>query len=266
MRKITIALQIVFVVVALQGCNFISAAGFSSQGQPIKEVQGDLTFTEVDPTLKVDHSAWTTLLQKYVDKDGFVSYKGFLNDRDALNRYLQHLAFNPPKDNWNVPELLAYYINLYNAHTLNLILDNYPVKSIKDISGPWTRSIVIIGDKNLSLGSVENGILRKMNEPRIHFAINCASISCPNLLNEAFIASKINEQLERVSFNFINSDKNEISSNNPKLSKIFKWYKKDFKVNGEKDLIGFINKYSKIKIKSDASLDYKEYNWNLNEK
>ena len=105
-----------------------------------------------------------------------------------------------------------------------------------------------------------------MNEPRIHFAINCASYSCPNLLNEAFVASKIEEQLESVSYSFINGNKNDISETDPKISRIFKWFKKDFKIGGRDNLIGFINKYSSTKIDLDADIDYKDYNWSLNEK
>jgi hypothetical protein len=144
-------------------------------------------------------------------------------------------------------------------------LDNYPIKSIKDINGPWTKGIVPIGNKMLSLGGIENSILRKMNEPRIHFAINCASISCPKLLNEAFTATKINEQLERVTREFIASDKNEITPQRVTLSSIFDWYAKDFTVNGKQDVIGYINLYSEQKIAREATLAYKEYNWNLNE-
>jgi len=124
---------------------------------------------------------------------------------------------------------------------------------------------VPIGNKTLSLGGIENGILRKMDEPRIHFAINCASFSCPKLLNEAYVASKINQQLEKVTKDFINGDKNEITKNNPKLSSIFKWYKKDFKVKGEKDVIGYVNQYAKVKINPETSIAYLEYNWSLNE-
>ena len=139
------------------------------------------------------------------------------------------------------------------------------MKSIKDISGPWTSAIVPIGDKTLSLGGIENGILRKMNEPRIHFAINCASISCPKLLNEAFTASRIEAQLDKATREFINSDKNDLNKSNPKLSSIFDWYRKDFTVDGEVDVIAYINKYTTKKIDKTASITYKNYNWNLNE-
>ena len=104
-----------------------------------------------------------------------------------------------------------------------------------------------------------------MNEPRIHFAIKCASISCPKLLNEAYTASKINEQLDRATKEFINSNENDISPNSPKISSIFDWYAKDFEVNGKQNVIGYINQYSKIQITSGATLNYKNYNWELNE-
>lgn len=259
--KILLLLTVSF---SLQNCALFSAAGLTSQGQPTKEVSGDLS-TEMISEEIVDHSQWNLLLQKYVAQNGLVDYKGFASERNLLNSYLNKLSTTEPKESWSVQELLAYYINTYNAYTVALILDNYPVESIKDINGPWTRGIVPIGDKSLSLGGIENGILRKMNEPRIHFAINCASISCPKLLNEAYSAKKIDEQLERVTFEFINGEKNELNASNPMLSSIFDWYKKDFVVDGEVDVIGYINQYSNTKIDLDATVSYKNYNWNLNE-
>ena len=205
----------------MQSCNLLSAAGVSSQGQPTKEVENELTSTTANSSVNIDHSQWDKLLKKYVDNEGMVNYKGFKKDEAKLDEYLQMLSEKNPTDDWSVQELLAYYINLYNAATVKLIVENYPVKSIKDIDGAWTKGRVAVGDKMLSLGGIENGILRKMNEPRIHFAINCASISCPKLLDEAYTAAKINEQLERATKEFINSDKNEISTSNPKVSSIF---------------------------------------------
>ena len=266
MRQVFKLLIFLLAVISTESCNLFSAAGLSNQGQPIKEVTDEIGAIENIPQAVVDHSEWDILLKKYVDTEGIVDYKGFLKDREALNSYLRMLSENEPTNDWSVQELLAYYINTYNAYTINLILNNYPVKSIKDISGPWTKGIVPIGDKNLSLGGLENGVLRKMNEARIHFAINCASISCPNLLNEAFKAETIDEQLDRVTRGFINSDKNEFSSKTLKLSSIFDWYKKDFTVNGEVDVVGFINQYSESQLDSNIPIGYKEYNWNLNEK
>ncbi len=251
--------------ISLNSCRLTTAAGITSQGQPTKQVDGALTSTTANSSVNVDHSDWDKLLKKHVNKKGFVDYKGFKNDRSELDGYLKFLSDKDPNNNWSVQELLAYYINLYNAATIQLILDNYPTKSIQDIDGAFTKGFVNIQGKELALGGLENGILRKMNEPRIHFAINCASVSCPKLLDEAYTASKINEQLDTVTSEFINSDKNDISKDSPKFSKIFDFYTSDFTVDGKKDLIGYINKYSKTKIKPNATYTFKEYDWNLNE-
>ena len=244
-------------------CNLISSAGLSSKGLPASQVEQDLASTTANSAMNVDHSIWDQLLKKHVSESGMVDYKGFKKDRAKLDEYLNMLSAMEPSKDWSVQEQLAYYINLYNANTVDVILRNYPVKSIKDINGAWTKAFVKIGKKSVSLGTIENSILRKMNEPRIHFAINCASISCPKLLNEAYTAGKINEQLEKATTKFINSDKNEISKSSPKVSSIFDWYKKDFQQDGS--VIDYINTYSKTKINSGAKLSYKDYNWNLNE-
>ncbi len=266
MKKLTIIALTIISALSFQSCALFSAAGISSQGQPIKQVNPPLESTTANSVVNLDHSQWDVLLKKYVDSEGFVDYKSFQNDRAALKEYLSMLSAQSPTKKWSVQELLAYYINLYNAYTVDLILENYPVKSIKDINGPWTRGIVPIGNRSLSLGGIENGILRKMNEPRIHFAINCASFSCPKLLNEAYTAARINEQLDRATIEFIEGNKNELSATNPKLSSIFDWYRKDFVVNGQVDVIGYINQYTATRINPGAPIEYMEYNWNLNEK
>lgn len=266
MKKVSIFIQILMIVFAFQGCSFLSAAGFNRQDQPIKKVGKDLFYQMELNESEIDHSQWDVLLKKYVGTDGLVDYKGFLNDKEELEDYLEYLAQNPPDNSWRVQELLAYYINLYNAYTVNLILDNYPVKSIKDLNRPWTSSFVRVGNEILTLGGVENSILRKMDEPRIHFAINCASLSCPDLLNEAYQASTIEEQLDRVTHTFINGTKNDLSDDTINISMIFKWYKKDFKVNGQKDLIAYINQYTSTKINHNAKVAFKEYHWELNER
>ena len=242
-----------------QSCNLISSAGFNSKGLPTP----DSANTSAAAEDKVDHSGWDQLLKKHVDDDGMVDYKGFQKDRPALDKYLKMLSSIQPDDTWNRDQLLAYYINLYNAYTVDLILRNYPTNSIKDISGAWTKEFVKIGNKEISLGAIENSLLRKMDEPRIHFAINCASISCPKLINEAYTSENIEKQLEKATNEFINSDKNEISASQLKLSSIFDWYKNDFTENGS--LIEYINQYSEVKINSNAQVDYKNYDWNLNE-
>ena len=258
-------MSVTFLFLFLNGCSLFTAAGITSQGQPTKSVSGELTSTTANSAINVDHNEWDKLLKKYVNEKGFVDYKGLKKDEGKVKNYLDKLTKLDPNDKWSVQELLAYYINLYNAATIDLILQNYPTKSIQDIDGAFTKAFIKIGDRTLSLGGIENGVLRKMDEPRIHFAINCASFSCPKLMNYAYTAGKINEQLDEAVNEFINSDKNDISANNPKLSKIFDFYTSDFKVDGKKDLIGYINKYSKTKINPTATYTFKEYDWNLNE-
>ncbi|WP_405227022.1 DUF547 domain-containing protein [Dokdonia sp. Asnod1-B02] len=250
--------------ITLQSCATLAAGGITSQGQPTKQVEGTLTSTTANSTVNVDHSAWDELLKKHVDSKGMVDYKGFAKDQEALNAYLDKLASLDPNNDWSVQELLAYYINIYNAYTVDQILKNPNVTSIKEIDGVWTKGIVTVQNRKLSLGGIENGVLRKMNEPRIHFAINCASISCPPLLREAYTAGKINEQLERATKEFINSDKNTVAANKAELSSIFKFYTKDFYRGSSESLIPYINKYSTVEVAGDATVTFKEYNWELN--
>ena len=261
MKLILKILTILVIAFSLNSCALLGAAGISSQGQPTKKVEGELRSTTANSAVNLDHSAWDKLLKKHVDNNGMVDYKGFVKDRETLDDYLRFLATQKPTNNWSVQELLAFYINTYNAYTVALILNNYPTKSIQDIKGNFTNAFIPIDGRMLSLGSLENGVLRKMNEPRMHFAINCASISCPKLSNEAYTASKINEQLDRAANEFINSDKNDLAVNPPKVSSIFKFYTKDF----EPTIPQFINKYSKTKLDPNVTVEFKNYDWALNE-
>jgi hypothetical protein len=266
MKKIVIVtLSLCLAVVTVQSCGLLSAAGLSKQGLSAKEAPTDLSQANSVSAVKVDHQAWTNLLQKHVNETGFVDYKGFVADKSALDSYCNYISSFSPDDGWSVQEQLAFYINLYNSYTIKLIVDNYPTKSIKDLDSPWTKAFVPIGKVNISLGGIENSILRKMNEPRIHFAINCASYSCPKLLDEAFTAGQIDTQLDRVTKDFINSDNNKIEPNTVALSSIFDWYKNDYLANGIPTVIAFINQYSDVTINSDATLSFMEYNWSLNE-
>ena len=208
-----------------------------------------------------DHTLWQFLLDKYVDDSGRVDYGGFQKDKQILEGYLNILEENQPDQEWSKNEKLAYYINLYNAYTIHLILANYPTESIKKISDPWDQKLISLGGDVISLGDLEHQILRKMGEPRIHFAINCASASCPKLSNKAYLAKNLSMQLDHATKEFINSERNQISQNHLKLSKIFKWYKKDFP-NG--DIHSYINTYTDINISQNAKVDYLEYDWNLN--
>ena len=210
------------------------------------------------------HSLWNDLLQKHVSSKGKVDYKGFKADSKNLEIYLNALSKNTPQDSWTKAEKLAYWINAYNAFTIKLIIDNYPVKSIKDIKNPWDVSFIKLGDKTFTLNDIEHKILRKMGDPRIHFGIVCASVSCPKLQNTAFEASKIDTQLTLATKEFLaDSERNMLSQKSIKISKIFKWFASDFKQNGS--LIDFLNTYSDISISQNAKKSFKDYDWNLNE-
>ncbi|ANW95111.1 hypothetical protein AXE80_01835 [Wenyingzhuangia fucanilytica] len=211
---------------------------------------------------------WNQLLQKHVDQKGWVNYDGFKNDNIKLNQYLSYLANTQPDDHWSDSKQKAFWINAYNAYTIKLILKHYPLKSIleikKDDKNAWEIPFVKIGSKTYTLNDVEHKILRKKyKDPRIHVGVNCASISCPQLPNIAFTEKNIDSLLTTQMNSFINdSNRNNISLNKVELSQIFNWFKDDF--TQQTDLITFINQYSNITINNGATIDYKEYNWNLN--
>lgn len=231
--------------------------------------------SKVESTSKpITHELWDTLVQTHVSPEGKVNYKDFIKDSLKLNAYLDLLSANHPNDkNWSTDERLAYWINAYNAFTVKLIVDNYPTESIKDIKNGipfindvWELNFFEIEGNSYNLNDIEHGIIRKrFAEPRIHAACNCASFSCPRLRNEAFTAARLDEQLEDQMKGFINNKtKNELDPDNPKLSKIFRWYGGDFKKTG-KSIREYINQYAEVKIKEGADIDYKDYIWTLNE-
>lgn len=210
------------------------------------------------------HELWSELLAKHVSNSGEVNYKSFAKDSVKLKEYISYLAKNTPSKNTAKNEKLAYWINLYNALTVDLIVHHYPIKSIKDIKNPWKQRLWKTANLSYNLDEIEHDILRKMNEPRIHFAIVCASISCPKLQNQAYTANLLETQLTKATKEFLaDNTKNEITENELKLSKIFKWFTKDFETNGT--VIDFINQYTTTTISGDAKINYKNYNWNLNE-
>jgi len=222
----------------------------------------------------VTHEQFTALLKKHVNDNGMVNYKGFIADSVAFNKYLTLLENHHPNEkNWSRDERLAYWINAYNAFTIRLIIRNYPVESIKDLGGgiykvntSWDIKFIEIEGETYDLNNIEHSIIRKeFDEPRIHFAVVCAAMSCPKLRNEAFEAATLDAQLKAQAVHFFNSDlRNDISPDNPKVSKLMKWYSGDFDGHA-KDITAYINKYSKVKINDGVSLDYLDYDWSLNE-
>lgn len=216
-----------------------------------------------------DHSILDRFLQSYVSSTGRVNYKAMKPKVDTLNKYLLELNEHSPASDWSKNERKAYYMNAYNAYTLKFVLTKYPVKSVKDISfsgkDVWNTRLVKLGGKAYTLTQVENDILRKMGDARIHFGINCASYSCPRLWNHAFTAQNVNSQLTKLTKAYINNTKhNTLTEKKVAVAKIFEWYNEDFVKNGQ-SLIDYLNKYSKITISEKAKVEYLPYNWSLNE-
>ena len=223
---------------------------------------------EVEPgpfPVAISHATWNSLVSTHVTASGKVNYKGFLSAKGKLQTYLDLLSSNPPTSSWSKNEQLAYWINAYNAFTVKLIIDNYPLKSIMDLGKPWDKSFIQIGGKSYTLNNIEHDIIRKQfNEPRIHFAVNCASVSCPILLNEAYTADKLNAQLTKQTRAYINNPReNSLSATSIEISSLFDWYKGDFTQKGS--LIQFLNTYADTQVDASATISYKNYNWSLNE-
>ncbi len=212
-----------------------------------------------------NHATLDGLLKAHVSASGVVDYAGLKSKESKLDEYLTKLETNPPGTTWNRNQKLAYWINAYNAYTIKLILKNYPVKSITDLHGgkPWDVKWIKIDGKNLSLNNIENDIIRpKFNEPRIHFAVNCAAKSCPPLLNAAYKDKSLDSQLESQTKKFVNNSAyNTLGKNEITVSKIFDWYGKDFG-----SVASFVMRYADSTVKPNAKVSFMEYDWALNGK
>ena len=173
---------------------------------------------------------------------------------------------NPNK--LNKFEKLAFYINAYNFYTIQLMVRNWPINSIKDLgsffSPVWKKEAVIINHKKMSLNDLEHGILRKLGEPRIHFAIVCASVSCPDIRNEAYRAEKLEQQLQDQTIQFLNNPYKglKLKSNTLYVSKIFDWFEEDFKKMGGVD--AFILQYHPKLKNQFKTIKYLDYDWSAN--
>lgn len=224
---------------------------------------------EASQTAKPNHTVLNKLLNTYVSSAGLVNYKAFLKDKLTLQQYLKSLA-NVKVSNLSKDEQLAFWINIYNAATIDQVLANYPVKSIMDISGGkvWDQKLpYTFAGKSYTLNEIEKvKLIEELNDARVHFAVNCAAVSCPKLLNKAYTADNIQSLLNANTSAFLNDTEfNKLSPAKAQLSNIFNWYKADF-AKAEGSVAAFINKYAKVKIKENTPLSYINYNWSLNDK
>jgi len=222
----------------------------------------------------LNHGRWTDLLQMYVH-NGVVDYGGFKVEESKLDRYLDVLATTDP-NRLSHDEQFAFFINAYNAWTIKLILTAWPdVQSIKDLGGflktPWQKAFVSLNGGTMTLDDIEHRILRpRFKDPRVHFAINCAAVSCPPLRSEAYVGHRIDEQLNDSTRSFLNDSKNyRFEGHQFYISRIFKWFGEDF----NDDPLGFYLKFAEEPLKtdleksqSDIDIEYLDYNWALNGK
>ena len=220
----------------------------------------------------VDHSIYSGLLKKYVHQ-GRVDYRGFKTEEAHLDQYLKILEGVDPKS-LSRNEQFAFYINVYNAWTIKLILSGYPgIKTIKElgsiIKSPWKKKICRIDGNIISLDDIEHNILRpRFEDPRVHFAINCAALSCPPLGDRPYKGSTLDRQLDDSTRMFINNPKrNYLKGDTLLVSKIFKWFRNDF----NDDVIGFFIQYANEDLKKELTakkdgikIKYLHYDWSLN--
>jgi len=230
----------------------------------------------------IDHTGFDALLKKYVDSDGNVNYSGWKNspaDRRSLQDYLTQLGRAGTRIKASREAKLAFWINAYNAVTLEGILQVYPTKSIRNHTSKfggyniWKELPLRVGNANYSLEAIEHDILRKMNEPRIHFTIVCASIGCPRLRNEAYTSDLLDEQLADNTRDFFSRSKNfrvDRQSGVIFMSTILKWFGGDFG-SSQIEQLAYLKPYlpesaQRLAGSRRTRVKYLKYDWSLNDR
>ncbi len=269
-----------FPVICLTGLCFLITQ-MPANAEPNSEV----LWSKHDPksSMLLDPKPWQTFLKKYIDTTALDKMNRLRygnvgpQDRKSLTDYLNSLQA-VKVSGLNRKEQMAYWINLYNAKTVSVILDKYPIVSIRDIQlssnpeelGPWDVKLLTVENRKLSLNDIEHRILRSIwKDNRVHFALNCASKGCPNLSSSAYTSKNLEAQLERGARDFINSPRGaKLESDTLFLSSIFDWYGADFGT-GKQAILDFLIRYAEPTLKSGLKnfppkIKY-QYDWNLNE-
>ena len=250
-----------------------------------------LCMSELVIAQEFDHDIWNTLLNEHVNwqQDGHnstVDYDSFKSDQSKLHSYLDKIAEveQITFKQWDEPEQLAFLINAYNAWTIQLIISEWPnLESIKDLGSwfksPWAKPVARLFQQSVSLDHIEHSLIRseQYSEPRIHFAVNCASVGCPALRPEAYIGDALSKQLDNQTLRFLgDQSRNNINGDVLSISPIFKWYREDFEKgwSGINSRMEFIQKYAQVFALSNVQqqalrqkklkIRYTEYDWQLN--
>jgi hypothetical protein len=252
-----------------------------------------LMFAGISAVMAFDNQVWDQLLKRHVVViDGGqitqANYAGFQSERQDLQHYLDNLSAvtQAEFDAWSNDQQLAFLINAYNAWTVELILTEYPnLDSIKDLGGffssPWKKAFIPLFGQEVSLDHIEHELIRgsgRYDEPRIHFAVNCASIGCPALRNEAYTAAFLDTQLEEQTQLYLqDKSRNRLNDDRLEISEIFKWYREDFQQGWRNtqsladflvlyaDTLG-LGKQQQAKLKQgDITIHFLDYDWQLND-
>lgn len=232
-----------------------------------------------DDADRLDHSAWTALLQKYVDDQGLVAYGRWkAGDVPALDAYIQTLQRVDPAALADENERMAFWINAYNAHTVRFMISKWPIASIRDHTARffgfnvWKDHPLRISGKDYTLHQMEHEILRPLGQPLIHLGLNCASMSCPRLRREAYQGATLEQQLTDDLQAMLADPKKfrvDRGSASVQLSKIFSWFAKDFG-RSEAEILAWIRDHAqdeglkKSLSRADLDVDYLDYDWSVN--
>jgi hypothetical protein len=268
------ALLLVILITPLFG--FGSIEGLLAPG---KHLWPQWTVNDPFSTEHIDHSYWTALLQKYlvVGQTNRLHYARVTpEDHFALDAYVDRLTALPIS-RYSRSEQLAYWINLYNAVTVLLVLDHYPVRSIRDIDispgllsvGPWDKDLIHVEGKHLTLNDIEHRILRPIwNDPRVHYALNCASLGCPNLLPLGFTAANADRLLDQAARDFINTRAVQVKNGKLIVSSIYVWFTEDFG-GSEAGVLDHLRHYAAPPLAAKLAAFHKiagdTYDWRLND-
>lgn len=231
------------------------------------------------PGADVDYAPWGAFLAQHVtvgaDEIARVAYDDVTEDGRAKLTALVNDLEAVPVRTLTKAQQKAYWINLYNAATVELIVKHYPVSTIRKVhggifrTGPWDRDILTVDGTEISLNDIEHRILRPLfGDPRIHFAVNCASLGCPNLASEPFVAERLDAQLDAAASNFFNHPRAfQADGDDLKASSLFHWYNVDF--GGPAGLIAAARGYAKPKLAAlldgRSDWDSHDYDWDLND-
>lgn len=229
-------------------------------------------------TVTLDHSAFDQFLKRYlVPEAGTVSRVRYsdlkASDLDALNGYISALEAQDVT-RLTKGQQMAFWINLYNAATIRLVAGNYPVKSIRSIKvdgkGPWDAPLVQVNGVDLTLSQIENHVLRAVfDDARIHYALNCASVSCPSLAGKAYTAKTLEAMLEEAAITYVNDPRGaEVQKNRLVISKIYGWYREDFG-DTEESVLAHLRRYARgdlaEQLTSITKISKHRYDWGLND-